>query len=52
MIFTIYFLKRFFNVDKDKHRLEIKKEYVAKLDCGLPKNDMTQWIISDNGVTC
>ena len=26
--------QKIFNVDKDKHRLEIKKEYVQRLDCG------------------
>jgi DNA polymerase elongation subunit (family B) len=39
-----------FNVDKDKHRLEIKKEYVAKAGIWIAKKRYAQWIISDNGV--
>ena len=43
--------QKIFNVDKDKHRLEIKKEYKAKaLDFGYAKKRYIQWIISDNGV--
>ena len=42
--------KRIFNVDKDKHRLEIKKEYVAKAGLWIAKKRYAQWIISDNGV--
>ena len=42
--------EKVFNVDKDVHRLEIKKEYVAKWDCGLQRKRYYQWIISDNGV--
>src|SRR6056300_998430 len=38
------------NVDKDKHRLEIKKEYVAKAGLWVAKKRYAQWIISDNGV--
>ena len=41
---------RVFNVDKDKHRLEIKKEYVAKAGIWIAKKRYAQWIISDNGV--
>ena len=34
MISMISFHEKIFNVDKDKHRLEIKKEYVpVDLDC-------------------
>ena len=34
--------KKIFNVDKDKHRLEIKKEYVVKIwIVDWPRNDMT-----------
>src|SRR6056300_373208 len=39
-----------FNVPKDKHRLEIKKEYVAKAGLWIAKKRYAQWIISDNGV--
>jgi len=38
------------NVSKDKHRLEIKKEYVAKAGLWVAKKRYAQWIISDNGV--
>jgi DNA polymerase elongation subunit (family B) len=38
------------NVDKEKHRLEIKKEYVAKAGLWVAKKRYAQWIISDNGV--
>ena len=40
------------NVDADKHRLEIKKEYVAKAGLWVAKKRYAQWIISDNGVPC
>ena len=42
--------ERIFNVPKDKHRLEIKKEYVAKAGLWIAKKRYAQWIISDNGV--
>ena len=42
--------EKIFNVDKDKHRLEIKKEYVAKAGLWIAKKRYAQWIISDNGV--
>lgn len=42
--------KKILNVDKDKHRLEIKKEYVAKAGLWIAKKRYAQWIISDNGV--
>lgn len=35
-----------------KHRLEIKKEYVAKAGLWVAKKRYAQWIISDNGVPC
>lgn len=41
---------RIFNVPKDKHRFEIKKEYVAKAGLWVAKKRYAQWIISDNGV--
>lgn len=40
--------KRFFNIDK--HRFEIKKEFVAKSGLWVAKKRYAQWIISDNGV--
>jgi DNA polymerase elongation subunit (family B) len=42
--------KKIFNVDKDKHRFEIKKEYVSKSGIWIAKKRYAQWIISDNGV--
>jgi DNA polymerase elongation subunit (family B) len=42
--------QKIFNVSKDKHRLEIKKEYVAKAGLWVAKKRYAQWIISDNGV--
>ena len=42
--------EKIFNVSKDKHRLEIKKEYVAKAGLWIAKKRYAQWIISDNGV--
>lgn len=43
--------KRVFNVDKDKHRLEIKKEYVAKAGIWIAKKRYAQWIIMEKGVS-
>jgi DNA polymerase elongation subunit (family B) len=42
--------EKVFNVDKDKHRFEIKKEYVSKAGIWIAKKRYAQWIISDNGV--
>lgn len=42
--------ERIFNVPKDKHRLEIKKEYVAKSGLWIAKKRYAQWIISNNGI--
>jgi DNA polymerase elongation subunit (family B) len=44
------FSHKILNVPKDKHRLEIKKEYVAKAGLWVAKKRYAQWIISDNGV--
>jgi DNA polymerase elongation subunit (family B) len=44
--------KKVFNVDKDKHRLEIKKEYVAKAGLWVAKKRYAQWIIMNNGIPC
>ena len=40
--------KKVFNIDK--HRFEIKKEYVSKSGIWIAKKRYAQWIISDNGV--
>jgi DNA polymerase elongation subunit (family B) len=42
--------KRVFNIDK--HRFEIKKEFVSKAGIWIAKKRYAQWIISDNGVPC
>ena len=42
--------QKVFNVDKDNHRFEIKKEYVSKSGIWIAKKRYAQWIISDNGV--
>jgi len=42
--------KKVFNIDK--HRFEIKKEYVSKAGIWIAKKRYAQWIISDNGVPC
>jgi DNA polymerase elongation subunit (family B) len=42
--------KKVFNIDK--HRLEIKKEFVSKAGIWIAKKRYAQWIISDNGVPC
>jgi len=42
--------EKIFNVDKDKHRLEIKKEYVAKAGLWIAKKRYAQWIIMNNGI--
>jgi DNA polymerase elongation subunit (family B) len=40
--------KKVFNIDK--HRFEIKKEFVSKSGIWITKKRYAQWIISDNGV--
>lgn len=42
--------KKIFNIDK--HRFEIKKEFVSKAGIWIAKKRYAQWIISDNGVPC
>jgi DNA polymerase elongation subunit (family B) len=42
--------EKVFNVDKTKHRFEIKKEFVSKSGIWIAKKRYAQWIISDNGV--
>ena len=44
--------EKVFNVDADKHRFEIKKEFVSKAGIWIAKKRYAQWIISDNGVPC
>lgn len=42
--------EKIFNVPKDKHRFEIKKEFVAKSGLWVAKKRYAQWIIMNNGV--
>ena len=42
--------EKIFNVNRDKHRLEIKKEYVAKAGLWVAKKRYAQWIIMNNGI--
>jgi DNA polymerase elongation subunit (family B) len=42
--------EKVFNVDRTKHRFEIKKEYVSKSGIWIAKKRYAQWIVSDNGV--
>jgi DNA polymerase elongation subunit (family B) len=39
-----------FNVPADKHRFEIKKEFVAKAGLWVAKKRYAQWIIMNNGI--
>ena len=42
--------EKIFNVDRSQHRLEIKKEYVAKAGLWVAKKRYAQWIIMNNGI--
>lgn len=42
--------EKIFNVPKENHRFEIKKEFVAKSGLWVAKKRYAQWIISNNGV--
>ena len=42
--------EKIFNVDRTQHRLEIKKEYVAKAGLWVAKKRYAQWIIMNNGI--
>ena len=42
--------EKILNVDKTKHRFEIKKEFVAKAGLWVAKKRYAQWIIMNNGV--
>jgi DNA polymerase elongation subunit (family B) len=42
--------ERVFNVPKEYHRFQIKKEFVAKAGLWVAKKRYAQWIISDNGI--
>jgi DNA polymerase elongation subunit (family B) len=41
-----------FNVDKTKHRFQIKKEFVSRSGIWIAKKRYAQWIIAENGIPC
>jgi DNA polymerase elongation subunit (family B) len=44
--------ERFFFISKDKHRFEIKKEYISKAGFWVAKKRYAQWMIMKNGIPC
>jgi len=44
--------ERFFGIPKDKHRFEIKKEYISKAGFWVAKKRYAQWMILKNGIPC
>ena len=44
--------ERFFFIAKDKHRFEIKKEYISKAGFWVAKKRYAQWMILKNGIPC
>jgi DNA polymerase elongation subunit (family B) len=42
--------EKMINVPKDKHRFQIKKEFVARAGLWIAKKRYAQWIIAENGV--
>jgi len=44
--------ERFFFIPKDKHRFEIKKEYISKAGFWVAKKRYAQWMILKNGIPC
>ena len=42
--------ERVFNVAKEKHRFQIKKEFVSRSGIWIAKKRYAQWIIAENGV--
>ena len=44
--------ERFFFIKKDKHRFEIKKEYISKAGFWIAKKRYAQWMIMKNGIPC
>ena len=43
---------RFFFIPKEKHRFEIKKEYISKAGFWVAKKRYAQWMILKNGIPC
>jgi DNA polymerase elongation subunit (family B) len=44
--------EKFFFIPKDKHRFEIKKEYISKAGFWVAKKRYAQWMILKNGIPC
>jgi DNA polymerase elongation subunit (family B) len=44
--------ERFFFIAKEKHRFEIKKEYISKAGFWVAKKRYAQWMILKNGIPC
>ena len=44
--------EKFFSIPKDKHRFEIKKEYISKAGFWVAKKRYAQWMILKNGIPC
>jgi DNA polymerase elongation subunit (family B) len=44
--------ERFFFIPKEKHRFEIKKEYISKAGFWVAKKRYAQWMILKNGIKC
>jgi len=42
--------EKIFNVPKDKHRFQIKKEFVSRSGIWIAKKRYAQWIIAENGI--
>ena len=42
--------EKVFNVDKTKHRFQIKKEFVSRSGIWIAKKRYAQWIIAENGL--
>ena len=42
--------EKIFNVDKEKHRFQIKKEFVSRSGIWIAKKRYAQWIIAENGI--
>lgn len=46
------FAEKFFFIPKEKHRFEIKKEYISKAGFWVAKKRYAQWMILKNGIPC
>lgn len=44
--------QKVFNVPADKHRFQIKKEFVSRSGIWIAKKRYAQWIIAENGIPC